>query len=481
MKGFSQEDFDAYVLRNKVLGFQASPITLKSGRKSHFYANWRDIVEDTFRTFEELTPFVIAFAQQHGLTPDTFYGVPEGATKLGLMTQLRWAQMSSSYAPGSHVLSMGRAKAKEHGQPKDKFFLGKPQGKTVVIEDVTTTGGSLIETIRQLKEAEVEVLAALGLTNRNEKRDDGKTVEQALRELGVPYFALSNAVDLLPKAFQLQEPGYRVGREVERYFSQYGTQALDLLQRIQLTSAEQFARSKLCLPLDGLDTLEALEERVAELDQVVGMFKVGLESYVGFGPAAIQAVQRYGGKVFLDLKLHDIPKTVENAAYQAAKQGVSMLTVHALGGVEMMEAAVEGARRGAEEKGYEKPKVLGVTILTSTDQNRMNQQMGISGTVEENVLKLARRASEAGVDGIVCSAADLPAVRPYLSDGFMYVTPGIQGPDGAVGGDQARTSTPGNALRNGSSLLVVGRPINNNPNAERRIEAAYNILKDMAS
>ena len=90
MKGFSQEDFDAYVLRNKVLGFQASPITLKSGRKSHFYANWRDIVEDTFRTFEELTPFVIAFAQQHGLTPDTFYGV----RMLREVTSYPWAEPS---------------------------------------------------------------------------------------------------------------------------------------------------------------------------------------------------------------------------------------------------------------------------------------------------------------------------------------------------------------------------------------------------
>ncbi|MFH1276385.1 MAG: orotidine-5'-phosphate decarboxylase [Candidatus Woesearchaeota archaeon] len=478
MTMFNQDDFNEFVLTNNLVGFKDPPLVLKSGRVSLWYANWRNVVEDSYRT-NQLVDFVLAFTRKLGLEPDCFYGVPEGATKLGLLTQAKWAAQSPSYGSGSHVLPMGRAKPKEHGDPKDRFFVGTPQGKTIVMEDVTTTGGSLLTTLANLQESGIEVIAALGLTNRNERRDDGRTVAEAVASLGVPYFALSNAIDLLPQVFLQQNPGFRIGRAVENYFKQYGSGELNLIERLSLTSQEEEARARLCLPLDGLDSLEALEERVAELGQVVGLFKVGLESYTQFGPLAVQAVQKYGGEVFLDLKLHDIPKTVHGAAYRAAKQGVSMFTVHTLGGVDMMKAAVEGARKGAAEMGYKTPKVLGVTILTSIDQERMNQHMGVPGTVEENVLQLSRRAYEARVDGIVCSAADLQYLKPHLPVGFMKVTPGIQGSDGAVGSDQARVATPQNAIRDGSSVLVVGRAITNKDSSQQRIDAGYEILKDM--
>ncbi|MFQ5531541.1 MAG: hypothetical protein ACE5ES_02905, partial [Candidatus Nanoarchaeia archaeon] len=156
MGEFNQEEFNKFIEENNVYGFFEEAITLKSGRKSHFYANWRNVVEDVFLT-DKLADYVISFAKNTFPNIDTFYGVPEGATKLGIITQFKLAKLDENHSKGSHILAMGRAKPKEHGAPKDKFFVGMPKGKTVVIEDVTTTGGSLINTLDSLKEASVEV------------------------------------------------------------------------------------------------------------------------------------------------------------------------------------------------------------------------------------------------------------------------------------------------------------------------------------
>lgn len=169
MNRFNQDGFNGFVLDNGVVGFFETPIRLKSGRASNWYVNWRNVAEDVF-LLDELTDYVIAFALDLGLEPDCFYGVPEGATKLGVLTQYKWARGSSDYAPHSHALPMGRGKPKDHGAPKDKYFVGEPRGKTIVLEDVTTTGGSLLTTIDSLTEAEIPIVAALGLTNRMELR-----------------------------------------------------------------------------------------------------------------------------------------------------------------------------------------------------------------------------------------------------------------------------------------------------------------------
>ncbi|MFH1688215.1 MAG: hypothetical protein ABIE70_11935, partial [bacterium] len=151
MSPFDQQAFNEFVVHNKVYGFFDEPITLKSGRQSHFYVNWRTIVEDV-RLTEILIEHVLAFVGDRPIEVDTFYGVPEGATKLGVLTQYTFARRQDNYLVGSHVLSMGRAKPKDHGAPRDRFFVGAPKGKVVVIEDVTTTGGSLITTLEFLRE-----------------------------------------------------------------------------------------------------------------------------------------------------------------------------------------------------------------------------------------------------------------------------------------------------------------------------------------
>lgn len=224
---FDQNKFNDFVIENNVVGFFERPIKLKSGRESHWYVNWRTVTESVYLT-NKLTDFVLDFVEENKLHPECFYGVPEGATKLAVITQYKHAKRQKDYGAGRFVLPMGRGKPKEHGEDKDRYFLGMPQGKTIVMEDVTTTGGSLISTIKILKELKVEVIAAIGLTNRMEKRDDGKTVEAAVKELDVKYITMSNAVDLLPLAYKKLNPSDEIAEKVEEYFKKYGTEPVSL-------------------------------------------------------------------------------------------------------------------------------------------------------------------------------------------------------------------------------------------------------------
>ncbi len=225
MDGFSQEEFNRFIEENNVYGFFEEGITLKSGRKSHFYANWRNVVEDVWLT-DRLAEFVISYIESIGLAVDTFYGVPEGATKLGVITQFKWAKRFTSYSKGSHALSMGRAKPKDHGAPKDRYFVGVPRGNVVVIEDVTTTGGSLLQTLEGLIEADVHVVGVISLTNRMEKRDDGLSVEEAVRNKGFSFYSMSSSLDLLPVMYKKLNPGESIANAIEQEFKEYGIQEL---------------------------------------------------------------------------------------------------------------------------------------------------------------------------------------------------------------------------------------------------------------
>ena len=249
---------------------------------------------------------------------------------------------------------------------------------------------------------------------------------------------------------------------------------------MKLTEKEKLARERVCLPLDGLNTIEEVKARVEELSPVVGLFKIGKESFTRFGPEVVKLVQDHGANVFLDLKYHDIPNTVRGAADAATKMGVFMFNIHASGGLEMMKAALEGATKAAEKYRVERPKITAVTVLTSIDQETLNAQIKVEGKVEDQVLQLAKLANEAGLDGIVCSAADLYAVKDKLPEGFMYVTPGIKGPNTPAGSDQKRVFTPGNAIEDGSTILVIGRAITGPATAEERLKAGYEVLQDIA-
>jgi orotidine-5'-phosphate decarboxylase len=248
----------------------------------------------------------------------------------------------------------------------------------------------------------------------------------------------------------------------------------------KLTKKEELVRARVCLPLDGLNSIEEMRNRITELAPVVGLFKIGKESFTRFGPEAVRIVHESGAEVFLDLKYHDIPNTVKGAAKAATELGVYKFNVHASGGVEMMKAAVEGAKEIVLTKKVRMPKIIGVTVLTSIDQKIMNEQMNISGSVSDQVLRLAKLTQSAGLDGVVCSAADLYAIKDKLPPDFMFVTPGIKGVNTPAGADQKRVFTPGNAIQDGSTILVVGRAITDPPTKEERLKAGYEILRDMA-
>jgi orotidine-5'-phosphate decarboxylase len=189
----------------------------------------------------------------------------------------------------------------------------------------------------------------------------------------------------------------------------------------------------------------------------VGMLKVGLELFVAHGKAAIEAVQPASLPIFLDLKLHDIPNTVEGAARGAGALGVSLVTVHASGGAAMIRAVRKGLETGASQARTAPPRILAVTILTSLGADEL-RAIGFSGAPAESALRLARLAIAAGADGVVCSPEEVAVLRRELGPGPLLVVPGIR-PAGATKHDQQRTGSARQALRDGASLLVVGRPI----------------------
>jgi orotidine-5'-phosphate decarboxylase len=213
----------------------------------------------------------------------------------------------------------------------------------------------------------------------------------------------------------------------------------------------QNGRESLIVALD-VSNEEKARALVAQLGESVSFYKVGKELFTAAGPALVRDLVASGKKVFLDLKFHDIPNTVAGAVRSAASLGVSLLTVHASGGSKMLEAAAQAAAQSAA-----RPTVLAVTVLTSFAPSDL-EEVGVSGSVEDQVLRLARLAIHAGCGGIVASAQEASRLRQGLGAGFTLVTPGIR-PAGAAAADQARVVTPEDAIRAGANFLVVGRPI----------------------
>lgn len=228
-------------------------------------------------------------------------------------------------------------------------------------------------------------------------------------------------------------------------------------------------RERLAFALD-YPTLAEAEAGAAQVAGVVGVLKVGLELFVAEGPAAVRVAGALGNKVFLDLKLHDIPETVERAIASAGQLGASFLTLHAAGGPRMLEAAARRAER--EGAGLQ---LLAVTVLTSLDADDL-RATGVGAAPSEHVLRLARLAQASGIRGLVCSTAEVGSLRQALGADALLATPGIR-PAGSDQGDQKRVGSPAAALRDGSSLLVVGRPIRD---ARDPAAAARSILAEMS-
>ena len=228
------------------------------------------------------------------------------------------------------------------------------------------------------------------------------------------------------------------------------------------------ARNNLIVALDLADANKALA-LVQQLGDTVTFYKVGKELFTAVGPSIVRELVDSGKKVFLDLKFHDIPNTVAGAVRSASALGVSLLTVHASGGSKMLQAAAEAAAQSAT-----RPIILAVTVLTSLALEDLGE-IGISGTVEAQVLRLSALALNAGCGGIVASAQESSRLRQSLGDRFTLVTPGIR-PDGGIAADQARVVTPELAIRSGANYLVVGRPITA---ADHPKDAALTILRQI--
>jgi orotidine-5'-phosphate decarboxylase len=224
-------------------------------------------------------------------------------------------------------------------------------------------------------------------------------------------------------------------------------------------------RERLIVALDVPSASEA-QKLVARIGDAAGIYKVGLQLFIAEGPSIVRDLVSSGRRVFLDLKLHDIPTTVALAVKSAAELGVHMLTIHASGGAAMLRAATEAAAG--------RINLLAVTVLTSLNDEDM-QEIGVSGRASDQVLRMAALAQSAGCQGIVTSPHESLMVRKALGEGFAIVTPGIR-PAGVETNDQQRIATPAQAISNGASHIVVGRPITH---AADPAKAAAAIIAEM--
>jgi orotidine-5'-phosphate decarboxylase len=239
---------------------------------------------------------------------------------------------------------------------------------------------------------------------------------------------------------------------------------------------DRLPADRLIVALD-VDSLERATGLVDALAGQVSRFKIGSQLFTSSGPAAVEAVRTRGGGVFLDLKYHDIPNTVEGAAREAVRLGVFMFNVHASGGRAMMSAASRGAADAAKTLGVPRPLVIAVTVLTSLDRAALAGELHVASSVEGHVLHLCAQAKEAGLDGSVASPNEIRAIRNAMGRAWTIVTPGVR-PAGGDQHDQSRVATPRAAAGAGADYLVVGRPITRAPDPAK---AAAGILAEMGS
>lgn len=234
-------------------------------------------------------------------------------------------------------------------------------------------------------------------------------------------------------------------------------------------SREQ-AAAKVMVALDYPDAASA-EQLLEQLQGIPCYMKVGMQLFYAAGPDFVRRLKECGYRVFLDVKMHDIPNTVKGGASSIARLGVDMFNVHAAGGRDMMEAAMDGVEEAlAADPSLPRPTVIAVTQLTSTSEEVLNDEIGIPGTVEEAVARYALLAIASGLDGVVASPHEVQLVKDTCGPTFQTVTPGIR-PAGADVGDQTRIMTPQDALRAGTDYMVIGRPITRAADPRAAIES----------
>jgi orotidine-5'-phosphate decarboxylase len=234
------------------------------------------------------------------------------------------------------------------------------------------------------------------------------------------------------------------------------------------------AKDKLIVALD-VDSADRALDLFDALHETVGMFKIGSQLFTAAGPDIVRQIIARGGRIFLDLKFHDIPNTVAAAGIEATRLGVSIFNVHASGGAEMMRRTAESVAEIATREALAKPKVIAVTLLTSLDQKGL-EQIGINDEPRSVVTRLARSAADCGLDGVVASPHEIEIIRQTVSSPeFLIVTPGIRSGNDATD-DQRRTLTAAEAIGAGADYLVIGRPV---LNADDPVDAARRIAEEI--
>ncbi len=231
----------------------------------------------------------------------------------------------------------------------------------------------------------------------------------------------------------------------------------------------------LCLALDN-DSLTDSRELIYQTCESIGVYKIGMQAFYSVGPPVLEIIRQQNAQIFLDLKLCDIPNTVAKAACALTRMGVDFLSIHTMGGKEMMQYAKDAILDESEKLSITPPLLIGVTVLTSLDDYHLNEELGITRGVEDQVLHLAELAVNAGLDGIVASPREARRIRAEQGESLYLVTPGVRLPGDAVH-DQKRTTPPKKALDDGSNLLVIGRPITTAINPKEAAALFYDALK----
>jgi len=236
-------------------------------------------------------------------------------------------------------------------------------------------------------------------------------------------------------------------------------------------------KDRIILALD-VSSYEEAVETIEKFREDINIFKVGLELFTSAGPKIIEKINSAGKKVFLDLKFHDIPNTVAKSALAAAELGVFMLTVHTSGGFEMMQKTAEALVKASLKRNSSRPRILGVTVLTSIDSECLKNEIGILHSMKTHIKHLAGLALKAGLDGVVASPEEAEIIRSSFGNNFLIVTPGIR-PSWAPPDDQKRTLTPKQALRKGADYLVIGRAIMSQPDPLRALKRIHDEIADV--
>ena len=241
---------------------------------------------------------------------------------------------------------------------------------------------------------------------------------------------------------------------------------------LQESIIDRQARNRLILAVDTA-SLDEARRYLNELHEFVGMFKIGLQLYIHYGPEILKLFQSAGARIFLDCKFLDIPNTAARAAEEATAHGVQMFTVHACGGTAMLKATAAATKERAAGSGMPEPVILAVTLLTSISQEVLSSELNVVGSVEDYVLRMAKQCRACGITGLVASGQEAARLKQELGEEMVIVTPGVR-PRWAAFNDQSRFTTPRQAIKNGSDYLVVGRPITDSKNprdSARRIVA----------